>query len=177
MPFLQLRVLSTGLLVLILWSTSSASLDVAFSAGSTKHLLLRPGQKLVYNRVYTNVGSALNAGTGVFTCPQSGLYLFNVFALTTRRKHLKLELHQNSRYIMSLYANANGSYGTGGNSVILRVNKGDTVYVSARETSSLYGQPPGATWQGIYTTFTGYLISPVLRKFPKKINRNKQITK
>ena len=44
--------------------------EIAFSAGLTHHVAVNGGQRVKYDRIFTNVGSAYSPTTGVFTCPQ-----------------------------------------------------------------------------------------------------------
>ncbi|KAK7111797.1 hypothetical protein V1264_011372 [Littorina saxatilis] len=154
MASFQLGVLFAGLFLLILWGPSGACMYVAFSAGLSDNVKLQANDKLRYDRVTTNVGSALNATTGMFTCPQSGLYQFHVHAFPIRGLRLWMSLYLKDIPIISVYAESQSS---GGHSVVVFVNKGDTVYVAAKVPSKMYGGS-----NDIYTTFTGYLISPYL---------------
>lgn len=55
--------------------------EVAFSAGLTKMLKLSHTERVVYDRIYTNIGNAYNSQTGTFVCPQAGIYVFQFHSL------------------------------------------------------------------------------------------------
>lgn len=64
-----------------------------------------------------------------------------------------IELFKNQDFQISV--SGYNSHSTAGNSIILFLRKGDTVYIKARphQEFTLFGQP-----DEIYATFTGYLL-------------------
>ncbi|KAL4223026.1 positive regulation of adiponectin secretion [Mactra antiquata] len=53
---------------------------VGFTADLNDHVHDLPvGSTVIYDRIYYNAGGHYDSSTGVFTCPQNGLYLFSVF--------------------------------------------------------------------------------------------------
>lgn len=63
---------------LFLVNSQDAANEVAFSAGLTHDLTLLHAETVVYDKIYTNIGSSYNATSGVFTCVVPGLYVFQV---------------------------------------------------------------------------------------------------
>ncbi|KAL4217383.1 hypothetical protein ACF0H5_023834 [Mactra antiquata] len=160
--------MSASVVVVLLFAflyTASADLlgteEVAFSAGITSSQTLHNGERVAFDSLYTNIGSAYDTNTGIFNCPFSGIYLFQVHTMASQDKSSWLELYHNSYYIFSLYGHSNNEYGAASNSVILRLSKGDQVYV--RSVNSKYGASTDIYGQvdEIYSTFSGYLLSPV----------------
>nr|ABO26662.1 sialic acid binding lectin [Haliotis discus discus] len=152
--------------ILFLGVTLCAAQDVsqfetAFSAGLTTHLTLQAGATVIYDKVFTNIGNAYDNNTGVFTCPQTGIYVFQYHGLSMSDDTLWLELYHNYNYVSSAYAHTNSDYASAGNSVILHLFKGDTVMVNAEpdQESNLYGVS-----DDVYCTFSGYLIAPVFEE-------------
>ncbi|XP_048238284.1 complement C1q tumor necrosis factor-related protein 4-like [Haliotis rufescens] len=148
------------------YSTFSAAQDVsqfetAFSAGLTTHLTLQAGATVIYDKVFTNIGNAYDNKTGVFTCPQTGIYVFQYHGLSMSDDTLWLELYHNYNYVSSAYAHTDSDFASAGNSVILHLFKGDTVMVNAEQDqeSNLYGVS-----DEVYCTFSGYLIAPVFEE-------------
>merc|ERR1712087_576529 len=137
-------------------------MEVAFSAGLDQHLAVNGNQKVKFDRVFTNVGSGYESTTGVFTCPQSGLYMFNVHALARNDSDMWLELHHNYHYVFSVWGHTDNDYSAASNAALLQLTKGDEVYVVSTEGyySELYGYP-----SEVYCTFTGYLVSPISQDF------------
>ncbi|XP_076458143.1 complement C1q-like protein 4 [Babylonia areolata] len=137
--------------------------EVSFSVGLTQHTSIPGAGVVVYNKVFNNAGNGYSNTTGKFTCPQSGVYVFQVHALAQRDADMWLELYHNFNYVMSLWGHTDNESAAAGNAVVLTLNKGDEVYVTGVDgyTSELYGTPTE-----IYVTFSGYLISPVFQEFP-----------
>lgn len=140
--------------------------EVAFSAGLTHDLTILHAETVVYDKVFTNIGGAYSSTTGMFVCPISGLYVFQFHTLAHQDKSSWLELYHNAYYICSIYGHTANDYASGGNSVVLKLSKGDQVYVKAVDNSygvdtNLYGQP-----DEVYSTFSGYLIAPIYEEIP-----------
>lgn len=57
--------------------------EVAFSAGLSHDLTILHAEKVVYDKIFTNIGSAYDSTTGNFNCPTSGIYVFQVNLLNT----------------------------------------------------------------------------------------------
>lgn len=66
------------------------------------------------------------------------------------------------RQLSILYAHSPGNYGSGGNSAVLELIAGDTVYLDINHHNSfLFGDR-----NDIYSTFTGYLFAPNIVSSP-----------
>lgn len=120
------------------------------------------GPNIVFDRVFTNVGRGFNVNTGVFTASVGGIYAFRYHALTQQGQEIWAELYHNFIYVNSLYAHSPGNYGSGGNSAVLELIAGDTVYLDINHHNSfLFGDR-----NDIYSTFTGYLFAPNIVSSP-----------
>lgn len=120
------------------------------------------GPNIVFDRVFTNVGRGFNVNTGVFTASVGGIYAFHYHALTQQGQEIWAELYHNFIYVNSLYAHSPGNYGSGGNSAVLELIAGDTVYLDINHHNSfLFGDR-----NDIYSTFTGYLFAPNIVSSP-----------
>ncbi|XP_052792124.1 complement C1q subcomponent subunit B-like [Mya arenaria] len=82
---------------------------VAFSVWLDHSATLGPSQVIRFNRVITNEGSGYNVHSGVFTCPQAGMYLFAFMDLQ------------------------------GGNTVVLRLQQGDVVEIEEQYGNHVEG--------------------------------------
>ncbi|KAK3587439.1 hypothetical protein CHS0354_007930 [Potamilus streckersoni] len=121
---------------------------------------------VVYDRIFANIGGGFDPHTGIFTCTQAGLYVFQFHSLADSDQASWLELYHNSYYVCSTYGHTTNDYASSGNSVVLRLSKGDQVYVKAVDqsfgsTTVLFGAS-----DEVYSTFSGYLIAPVFEEFP-----------
>ncbi|KAK3779800.1 hypothetical protein RRG08_021182, partial [Elysia crispata] len=82
----------------------------AFSAGLTQPRSLEAHQNVVFDHVYVNTGGGYNSGTGVFTCPTAGLYMFQINALTKIDHSMWLKLYHNNNYICSVWGRTSSEY-------------------------------------------------------------------
>ena len=78
-------------------------------------------------QVVTNQNA--NLSSGIFTCASSGIYKFQVYALTKRSETLFFELFHNAELVASIWARTRNESADGGNAAILDLNAGDTVQV------------------------------------------------
>lgn len=115
------------------------------------------GDIMIYDTHINNINSKIDGFTGKFVCTTPGLYIFNFHSLTYKTFTLWFELYRNGDYIVSLYGYTTADYADAGNSVILSLQAGDTVYVKAHDlyNNVLFGKP-----DEIYSTFTGVLLKP-----------------
>ena len=63
---------------------------VAVKARLSNDVKLRDGEKVIYNDVVTNQGNAYDRGTGIFTAPVDGTYLFAVKTCSFRGEWVDL---------------------------------------------------------------------------------------
>ncbi|XP_064613623.1 heavy metal-binding protein HIP-like [Liolophura sinensis] len=134
---------------------------VAFSAQVESHLTgLTRDQTIVFSSPRTNLGNAYNSKTGVFTCPTAGLYLFTATVLSNLGDRIETEimLHKSEgdmkqESVAKLYSGAASTerYGSGSNTVVLELAKGDTVWL--REYNGL-----GSFVYQQWSSFSGALI-------------------
>ncbi|WAR31325.1 hypothetical protein MAR_033867 [Mya arenaria] len=89
---------------------------------------------IVFNNVVTDVGGGYNLGTGVFTAPINGLYVFSTSVmvdLSTSSTLAHIRISKNGNHIEYLYIiDSNSEYETGAGTVILSLQVGDTVKVA-----------------------------------------------
>ncbi|XP_017580093.1 complement C1q-like protein 4 [Pygocentrus nattereri] len=133
---------------------------VAFSAALTDSGTVGPFDvqtKLVFSKVFTNVGQAYNSATGVFTAPVKGIYYFRFTALGYLSSNaMSVNLHKNDRTLIHTGAyNTHGFHEFINNGIALELEVGDVVYTSLSATYKLYDNSNNST------TFTGFLLYPV----------------
>jgi len=141
--------------------------EVAFSAGLSHNQLLQHAENVKFDKVFTNVGAGYDLSTGVFSCPQSGIYVFQFHMLAQQDAASWLELYHNAYYIASAYGHTANDYAAAGNTVILKLTKGDTVYIKAVDNSYGYDTELYGASDEIYGTFSGYLISGMDQVIPQ----------
>ncbi|CAC5390900.1 C1QL [Mytilus coruscus] len=130
---------------LVFPETTAASLDkVAFCVSLTHNMMLN-GDRVIYDKIFTNIGNGYDANTGVFTVSLPGLYMIHY--------HTLAQLGE----INSAFGEAPGTWADHGNSAILELHAGDKVSVSGRPGSTVivYGD---ASDEQLYATFSSFLL-------------------
>ncbi|WAR31311.1 C1QT3-like protein [Mya arenaria] len=109
---------------------SSVAFFATLSSGFTTS---SSGQTLVFYNVIKNVGGGYNPGTGEFTAPVDGLYVFSASVmvdLSKSRTAAHISIYKNDSFVVYLYViDSDGKYETGAGTVILSLQVGDTVKV------------------------------------------------
>ncbi|XP_076110292.1 uncharacterized protein LOC143079045 [Mytilus galloprovincialis] len=113
---------------------------------------------VMFDRVWTNQGGVFNMATGEFRAIVHGVYVFHYHAISATNMEVLIELYHKDQYIDSLYGHHTNGWAGGSNSATLRLSVDDTVYLhmSTNSTTEMPGSP-----SAIYTTFSGYLLSPI----------------
>ncbi|XP_061076837.1 cerebellin-3-like isoform X2 [Conger conger] len=139
------------------WETSM----VAFSASLVNHsetIRLGPHSEdviLVYRHVITNVGSAYNPSSGIFTAPTKGVYYFSFTAFGWSENPAQVSLYLNHKYFMSAYDNKPGPGRGTANMITLQLDIGDILYIKLRSNMQLHDNG------NLYNTFSGHLLFPI----------------
>ncbi|XP_048765009.2 complement C1q-like protein 4 [Ostrea edulis] len=130
-------------------------MPIAFHAELRTDRTYKGGSVWVFDNVVTNVGNAYNLATGKFTTPTKGVYLFNWYTLSGPDKVSHAGLYVNGK-IKGRQASNNDGGGkkwiTAGSSIVLALEKGDSVYIM-----DAHGQT--ATMSGGWSTFSGAQLS------------------
>ena len=106
----------------------------------------------MFDKVWTNVGNGYNPNTGKFTAPKSGLYQISGTVMSRPGKVLHVYLFKNDKQTLSLYSGT--GYATGTVNIVLKLQKGETVYMKHyNSTQTIYSD------SGAYCVFSGFLIS------------------
>ncbi|XP_062589184.1 complement C1q tumor necrosis factor-related protein 4-like [Saccostrea cucullata] len=141
---------------------SNTQHEIAFSVGLSHSESAADSPNVVFNRVFVNLGQNFNVNTGIFTATVPGIYAFHYHATAQKGKSIWMELYRNYIYVNSLYGSIIGDVGPGGNSAVLELVAGDTVYLDIQHHGSfLYGER-----DRIYATFSGYLLSTIAVSHP-----------
>ncbi|XP_062570393.1 complement C1q-like protein 2 [Saccostrea cucullata] len=134
-----------------------ASSNVGFSASINGNIGVVSSQVLVFGREVTNVDHRYSTRNGHFTAPYEGLYFFTVSIVAMPNKYIETEIVHNGVPLCYIYSGeGSGYYGPGTNSVVVQLAAGDDVYVRVR--GGQHGS--GSVIDGVYSTFTGFFLSP-----------------
>ncbi|KAK3588168.1 hypothetical protein CHS0354_012233 [Potamilus streckersoni] len=110
----------------------ASSEPVAFSVYITDYVRhLGINQAIEYDGVLTNEGNVYNAHTGIFTCPQDGLYL-TFFVTTINNQSVWVQLMVDDVNVSDAvsYSLRDSQDDQGGNVAILRLRMGQSVWTS-----------------------------------------------
>ncbi|XP_060564575.1 complement C1q tumor necrosis factor-related protein 3-like, partial [Ruditapes philippinarum] len=127
---------------------------VAFFATLSVHSLdhLDAQKNIIYNEILTNIGNGYNNSNGVFTAPVSGLYLITTSVLSRQDMEFWVVIAVNDQVIVRLNERGtDGRHGSGSQTIILSLNKGDEVEVQNEHTDDSF-------WGNKYSSFGGYLL-------------------
>lgn len=115
-------------------------------------------QTLIFDVVKTNVGSAYNKHSGLFICPDHGIYVFTWTIVADSNGYVYSEIMINSAPFGSILTNSesisNDHTVTG--IVVAEVNLGDVVYIRTNPNKSIKGQILSDTFH--HTSFSGWKI-------------------
>nr|KAI8734661.1 cerebellin-3-like; partial [Biomphalaria glabrata] len=150
----------TTVLVLCLCVRNTQSVAVGFSSLLNLARPIDTGERIIFDKVLTNVGNAYDPKSGNFTCPIRGLYSFSVGVLPMPRNLAILDIYQNTNYLISVHGYDASEFTSASRTVVIECNKGDTIYlVNNRAPYQIY-HSSDLTYQ--HNIFSGFLISPML---------------
>ena len=128
---------------------------VAFHATLSNDLVNYPNKKpVIFNNVKVNVGGGYDGTTGIFTCPESGVYVFDWSVLTKANKYFHTELVVNGtrQAVNNLHASSL-KHRQATTMTIVELNKSDAVWI--QQYAHYVGQfAHGNDW----TKFSGYKL-------------------
>ena len=126
----------------------------AFSASRSQSKSLGPGEIILFDHVWTNVGNGYNPNTGKFTAPKSGLYQISGTVMSAHGKYLNVYLFKNDKQTVSLFAGLGNNTGTV--NIVLKLQKGETVYMKHHNNTETIHST-----SSVYCVFSGFLISVI----------------
>ncbi|KAI3355192.1 hypothetical protein L3Q82_018051 [Scortum barcoo] len=138
--------------------TIAGTPKIAFTAALTTSGKIGPFNTetpLVYSRVFTNIGSAYNPVTGIFTAPVKGVYYIRFTAFNNKAgEWMAVNLYHNGQRILH-----NSELGNGhafiANALILQLEQGSVVSMRLQQNCGLYDDLSSLN------TFSGFLLFPL----------------
>ncbi|KAJ8007354.1 hypothetical protein DPEC_G00116650 [Dallia pectoralis] len=139
---------------------NAGTAKVAFSAGLTDSGFLggfNSDRRLIYTRVLTNIGSAYDPATGIFTAPVAGVYYFRFTASDNRSgMFLAIRLDRNGKKVVWNEEHNNGEGHTYiSNGVVLELEVGGTVTMHLPRGKGIFDNRDN------HSIFSGFLLFPL----------------
>lgn len=125
---------------------------VGFTVGVTSSSSSWSGSTLVFPHVVYNGGNGYNPSTGIFTSPTDGTYVFFVKVNVYGSNYLYLDIVLNEVSKVRSMSHNTAQYMTGTNLAVLRLNKGDRVWIRRHRGKGYYSNSVPIT------TFSGFLL-------------------
>ena len=137
--------------------TSEQTQKVAFTVYLDRTVShLRQGQRIPFNKVLLNDGSAFNVQSGAFLCPHTGVYLFTFNINSYAKGEIDAKLVIDGKNQLDAVASAGtGAYEMSANTAVLRVTAGQAVWVANHWISDI---TLVNTDNFRYTSFSGVLL-------------------
>lgn len=115
------------------------------------------GRTLVFPTVLYSVGTGYNRGTGIFTAPTAGTYVFYISFQSAQHKDISFQIMLNQQSMVRAMAYYKGGssvdiHQTGTNMAIYHLQTGDTVWVKRYAGTGYYSDYFGLT------TFSGFKL-------------------
>ncbi|XP_033754900.1 uncharacterized protein LOC117337873 [Pecten maximus] len=126
---------------------------IAFYAILTRQLM-DPGvhQKIIFDKIVTNVNAQISPYSGVFTCMQSGVHVFSWQTLLTDTHYVVTELVRNGANVGSEEIGNSGTPVSGSSTAVVDLSAMDEVWVRVAAHSV------GADIQPHLTTLSGFRL-------------------
>ena len=144
---------------------------VAFSAEMSQDVEVSGGCTLVFDNVISNVGDnqdipfdqvetdtshSYHGPTGIFTCPRTGVYVFQATLLTLPNIRVQFQIVKEGQLFAAGYSyGAPDRYGTGTTAGIVMLQKGDKVWVKVHD---VHHSGSGHMINGLYSSFMGFSV-------------------
>ncbi|XP_060072080.1 uncharacterized protein LOC132551953 [Ylistrum balloti] len=133
--------------------------EKAFSAQATGHSVsLVTHQTVMFPHVVLNEGAVYDNLTGVFTCPEPGVYYFSVTIMAFRDDEVETELVVNGYQMMINYAGGYQRHDQTTNSVVVRLNTGDRVWVRILQNPAVNTDGAIRIYGYAWSTFSGFML-------------------
>ena len=152
----------------LLRSLMSQPLSIYFDAFRTEDYECGGEEYLTFSGTKTNLGSGMDAKSGVFTAPKSGAYMFTIHICTHDMKKGLLSLRCNGNEVASFYDqnhDSNHKNSMVGQSVVVEVSEGDKIQVYMYTHTGIMDKR--SNW---LTHFVGVFLRP--KDFMKETEEN-----
>lgn len=111
------------------------------------------GQTVIFESVITNLGGHYHTTTGIFTAPESGMYVFHVSIMTASGKYMVVHIVKDGVAIDRMRTDAIGdsSWESSSEMWVLQLNSGSEVWIqTAYDEGEIHGS--------CHSMFSGFLL-------------------
>ncbi|XP_045163810.2 uncharacterized protein LOC123528126 [Mercenaria mercenaria] len=131
---------------------------IAFSVYLDHDVDLGAHQTVKFSQIITNERNGYSPHSGVFTCPEGGMYMFSFFIGERDSRGMFAELMVNSKNVLDAIVDSTSPNQdlTGGNVAVIRLNQGDAVWVESHNT----GDHAEGSAAVKLTSFSGVYLFP-----------------
>lgn len=106
---------------------------------------------LIFPAIIRNNGNGYNPGTGVFTAPLAGTYVFYVSVQSYYNQDIHVDIVLNGvTQVRTMAQGSSGPYDASSNLVVLILQKEDRVWVKHRAGNGYYNDGPMTTFSGFH---------------------------
>jgi hypothetical protein len=129
---------------------SGSSHKIAFSVARSQRLgPVLQDTPVSFDVVFTNLNEAFDTFASHFVCKLNGTYVFMTHILGQNNKDVYAWIMLNDKHKVPLHGDGRAGYGTGSQTIILRLKNEDHVWIQLSKDSGLLND---------YTTFSGYIL-------------------
>ena len=127
--------------------------DVAFTVSVSISGTQWANEKILYDKIFTNMGQGYSQQTGTFTCPKAGLYVFTWSTLSGNdNQDCVAYIYRNGqKSLMSHSDEGGGSWNeAASNTAVFNLSVGDQVWIETETCGWFNGYP--------FTAFSGWKL-------------------
>lgn len=124
-------------------------LGIGFSAARQTSKSFKNGEKIVFEKVWLNIGSGYNVNTGIFVANKTGLYSFSATIMAMEsKKSVSCAFVVNDQIRTRIYGATD--FAPGVRTEVMKLSVGDEVYIKMTADGGIYG--------GLWSSISGHLI-------------------
>ncbi|OWF53198.1 uncharacterized protein LOC110446666 [Mizuhopecten yessoensis] len=119
---------------------------------------LRSQQAIIFDSSTLNIGLGYKEDSGIFVCPEAGIYYFTVTIMVFPQEKVETEMVINGDQVLLAYSAGTTGFNQGTSSTVVRLEDGDLVWVRILDNPALNTGVNIRVMGGGWSTFTGYKI-------------------
>ncbi|CAG2204757.1 C1QL [Mytilus edulis] len=125
----------------------------AFSASLSTGKSFSGSTKVIFDKVWANIGDGYDSRSGIFTAPQSGVYQFSC-TIMRNEKDVSVYLFQNEIKTVAILPGSIKDFAPGTLNIVLKLKKDDKVFIRNGQSQQIYSESGSH-----FSMFSGFMIS------------------